>query len=85
MSDRGKGSLESRTSPGWLGLRVQGTLAKFLIPGSTFPWFAADFGKIEERLEAGLYGLQLRTTWYNIIPTAGQTQHALRIELLYDF
>ncbi len=68
-----------------LGLRIQGTLAKFLIPGSTFPWFAADFGKIEERLEAGLYGLQLRTTWYNIIPTAGQTQHALRIELLYDF
>ena len=68
-----------------LGLRVQAGLARLLLPGRTFPWFNADYGKIDQRLAALLYGAQLRTTWYNIIPTSGESEHAFRIELLYDF
>jgi len=68
-----------------LGLRGQINLSRLLILGSTFPWWAADFDKVEKRLETALYGLQLRATLYNIIPTAGQNQHGFRVELLYDF
>ncbi len=68
-----------------LGLRVQAGLARLLLSGRTFPWYSADFDKIDERLSDLLYGLQIRTTWYNIIPTSGQSEHAFRVELLYDF
>ncbi len=68
-----------------LGLRVQAGLARLLLAGETFPWHSADFDKINQRRDSLLYGLQLRTTWYNIIPTAGETEHAFRVELLYDF
>ena len=68
-----------------VGLRAQINLSRLLILGSTFPWWKADFDKVEKRLVTGLYGLQLRTTLYNIIPTAGQNEHGFRVELLYDF
>jgi len=68
-----------------LGLRVQAGLARLLLSGRTFPWYNADYDKIDQRLAALLYGAQLRTTWTNIIPTSGQSEHAFRVELLYDF
>ncbi len=68
-----------------LGLRIQADLARLFLRGRIDPWYDADFDKIEERLSDYLYGLQLRTTWINIIPTSGQSEHAFRVELLYDF
>lgn len=68
-----------------LGLRVQAGLAKFLLAGSTYPWYDADYDKIEQRLNALLYGAQVRTTWAQILPTAGETEHTFRFELIYDF
>ena len=68
-----------------LGLRIQADLARLLLPGRIDPWYDADYEKIDKRLSRYLYGLQLRTTLYNIFPTAGQSDHAFRVEILYDF
>lgn len=68
-----------------VGLRVQAGLARLLLPGRTFPWYKADYDKIAQRLKYYLYGTQLRTTLYYVTPTAGETEYAARVELVYDF